>query len=146
MPAYQPTLDFHRLIADDLPIEDGQDLLDAQHGFIGTTEHAEVLHPKGHTVWSMRGYGFLDDETPADTVNPSLWRQARLNRIHGLFEVTPRMFQVRGFDIANITFIEGDTGLIALDALTVPECAAAALALYRRHRDPDGKRRLHTHR
>ena len=50
MPAYQPTLDFHRLIADDLPVEDGQDLLDAQHGFIGTTEHAEVLHPKGHTV------------------------------------------------------------------------------------------------
>ena len=144
MPAYQPTLDFHRLIADDLPVEDGQDLLDAQRGFIGTTAHAEVLHPKGHTVWSMRGYGFLDDEKAADTVNPSLWRQARLNRIHGLFEVTPRMFQVRGFDIANITFIEGDTGLIALDALTVPECAAAALALYRKHRDPDGKRRLHT--
>ena len=144
MPAYQPTLDFHRLIADDLPVEDGQDLADAQRGFIGTTEHAEVLHAKGHTVWSMRGYGFLDDEKAADTVNPSLWRQARLNRIHGLFEVTPRMFQVRGFDIANITFIEGDTGLIALDALTVADCAAAALALYRRHRDPDCKRRLHT--
>ncbi len=144
MPAYQPTLDFHRLIADDVPVEDGQDLADAQRGFIGTTEHAEVLHAKGHTVWSMRGYGFLDDEKAADTVNPSLWRQARLNRIHGLFEVTPRMFQVRGFDIANITFIEGDTGLIALDALTVPECAAAALAQYRRHRDPQGKRKLHT--
>ncbi len=144
MPAYQPTLDFHRLIANDLPVDNGQDLADAQQGFIGTVEHAEVLHPKGHTVWSMRGYGFLDDEKPADTVNPSLWRQARLNRIHGLFEVTPRMFQVRGFDIANITFIEGDTGLIALDALTVPECAAAALALYRKHRDPDGKRKLHT--
>ena len=144
MPAYQPTLDFLRLIAGDLPVEDGQDWADAQRGLIGTVEHAEVLHPKGHTVWSMRGYGFLDDEKPADTVNPSLWRQARLNRIHGLFEVTPRMFQVRGFDIANITFIEGDTGLIALDALTVPECAAAALALYRRHRDPQGKRKLHT--
>ena len=57
MPAYQPTLDFHRLIADDLPVEDGQDLADARHGFIGTTEHGEVLHPTGHTVWSMRGYG-----------------------------------------------------------------------------------------
>ena len=50
MPVYKPTLDFHHLITADLPIEDGQDLLDAQHGFIGTTEHAEVLHPKGHAV------------------------------------------------------------------------------------------------
>jgi alkyl sulfatase BDS1-like metallo-beta-lactamase superfamily hydrolase len=144
MPAYQPTLDFHHLIADDLPVEDGQDLADAQRGFIGTTEYAEVLHAKGHVVWSMKGYGFLDDEKPASTVNPSLWRQARLNRIHGLFEVTPRMFQVRGFDIANITFIEGDTGLIALDTGSTADCAAASLALYRQHRDPQGKRKLHT--
>ncbi len=144
MPAYQPTIDFHRLIADDLPIEDGQDLADAQRGFIGTTEHAEVLRPNGHVVWSQRAYGFLDDEKPADTVNPSLWRQARLNRIHGLFEVTPRIFQVRGFDIANITFIEGDTGLIALDTNSCPETAAASLALYRQFRDPQGARKLHT--
>ena len=144
MPAYQPTIDFHRLIADDLPVEDGQDLADAQRGFIGTTEYAEVLHAKGHVIWSMRGYGFLDDEKPADTVNPSLWRQARLNRIHGLFEVTPRMFQVRGFDIANLTFIEGDTGLIVLDTGSTADCAAASLALYRQHRDPQGKRKLHT--
>ena len=144
MPAYQPTIDFHRLIADDLPIEDGQDLADAQRGFIGTTEHAEVLRPNGHVVWSQRAYGFLDDEQPADTVNPSLWRQARLNRIHGLFEVTPRIFQVRGFDIANITFIEGDTGLIALDTNSCPETAAASLALYRQFRDPQGARKLHT--
>ena len=144
MRAYQPTVDFHRLIASDLPIEDGQDLADAQRGFIGTTEHAEVLHAKGHVIWSMRGYGFLDDEKPAATVNPSLWRQARLNRIHGLFEVTPRMFQVRGFDIANLTFIEGDTGLIVLDTGSTPDTAAASLALYRQHRDPDSKRRLHT--
>lgn len=144
MPAYQPTIDFHRLIADDLPIEDGQDLADAQRGFIGTTEHAEVLRPNGHVVWSQRAYGFLDDEKPADTVNPSLWRQARLNRIHGLFEVTPRIFQVRGFDIANITFIEGNTGLIALDTNSCPETAAASLALYRQFRDPQGARKLHT--
>ncbi len=144
MRAYQPTIDFHRLIAADLPIEDGQDLADAQRGFIGTNEHAEVLHAKGHVIWSMRAYGFLDDEKPAATVNPSLWRQARLNRIHGLFEVTPRMFQVRGFDIANLTFIEGDTGLLVLDTGSTPDTAAASLALYRKHRDPDVKRKLHT--
>ncbi len=144
MPAYQATLDFHRLIASDMPVEDGQDLTDAQRGFIGTTDDAEVLHAKGHTVWSMKAYGFLDDEKPADTVNPSLWRQARLNRIHGLFEVTPRMFQVRGFDIANLTFIEGDTGLLVLDTGSCPETAAASLALYRSHRDPQHQRKLHT--
>ena len=142
--AYQPTIDFHRLIAADLPQEDGQDWADAQRGFIGTTEHAEVLRSDGHVVWSQRAYGFLDPEQSAATVNPSLWRQARLNRIHGLFEVTPRIFQVRGFDIANITFIEGDTGLIALDTNSCPETAAASLALYRQFRDPEGRRKLHT--
>ena len=144
--AYGPTLDLHRLVAANLPAEDGQDWEDAQRGFLGTTDQAEVIRSdgSGHVVWSQRAYAFLDDETGADSVNPSLWRQARLNRIHGLFQVTPRMFQVRGFDIANITFIEGDTGLIALDALTCTETAAAALALYRRHRDPDAKRTLHT--
>jgi hypothetical protein len=108
---------------------------------IGRRRRAATARPGG---WSQRPYAFLDDEEPADTVNPSLWRQARLNRTHGLFQVSPRIFQVRGFDIANITFIEGDTGLIALDALTVADTAAAALALYRKHRDPEGRRVLHT--
>jgi len=142
--AYGPTLDFNRLMREQLPPEDGQDRLDAEQGFIGTVEHAEVLSADGRVVWSQRPYAFLDDEEPADTVNPSLWRHARLNRAHGLFQVSPRIFQVRGFDIANITFIEGDTGLIALDALTVADTAAAALALYRKHRDPEGRRVLHT--
>lgn len=142
--AYGPTLDFHRLLAQELPVEDGADFADAHKGFIGTIEHAEVFRANGSVVWSQREYAFLDGETPEPTVNPSLWRQARLNRIHGLFEVTERIYQVRGFDIANITFIEGDTGLIALDALSCAETAAASLALYRAHRDPEGKRPLHT--
>ena len=148
MRAYQPTLDFHRLIAAELASEsmtdDSEDWADAQRGLLGTIDDGDISSATGKPVWSLRGYGFLDDEKAADTVNPSLWRQARLNRIHGLFKVTERMYQVRGYDIANITFIEGATGLIALDALTVPETAAAALALYRKHRDPQAKRRLHT--
>ena len=148
MRAYQPTLDFHRLIAAELASEsmtdDSEDWADAQRGLLGTIDDGDIRNANGKPVWSLRGYGFLDDEKAADTVNPSLWRQARLNRIHGLFKVTERMYQVRGYDIANITFIEGATGLIALDALTVPETAAAALALYRKHRDPQAKRRLHT--
>jgi alkyl sulfatase BDS1-like metallo-beta-lactamase superfamily hydrolase len=142
--AYGPTLDFHRLLQAELPPEDGQDQADAERGFVGSVPDAQVLRADGSVVWSQRPYAFLDDEVAAPTVNPSLWRQARLNRRHGLFQVSPRIFQVRGFDLANITFIEGDRGLIALDALTCPETAAAALALYRRHRDPQGLRVLHT--
>ena len=142
--AYGPTLDFHRLLMQELPADDGADFADARKGFIGTVEDAEVSRANGPTLWSQRAYAFLDDETPAATVNPSLWRQARLNRIHGLFEVAPRIYQVRGFDLANITFIEGDSGLIALDALSCSDTAAAALALYRQHRDPQHTRVLHT--
>lgn len=139
--AHAATADFHRLLARELPEHDEQDWEDAQRGFVGTIPNAKVARANGHGVWNMEVYGFLDATEAPDTVNPSLWRQARLNRIHGLFQVTPRIFQVRGFDIANITFIEGDTGVIALDALTCPETAAAALALYRTHR---GNRTLHT--
>ena len=85
-------------------------------------------------VWDLASFAFLEAETAPDSVNPSLWRQARVNRIHGLFEVTERMYQVRGFDIANMTIIEGDSGLILIDPLMFSETAAAALALYRRHR------------
>ena len=70
-PAYGPTLDFHQRLAEDLPIEDGQDLINAQRGFLGTTEPAAVLGRYGHVVWSQRGYGLLDDEKPADAGNRS---------------------------------------------------------------------------
>ena len=146
--AYGTTLNFHRLLQQELPAEDGADFADAKRGFIGTIEHAEVVRTSGpmagQAIWSHRPYGFLDTETPAPTVNPSLWRQARLNLHHGLFKVTERIYQVRGFDIANLTFIEGDTGLLALDALSCADTARAALALYRTHRDPEHKRLLHT--
>ncbi len=141
---YSATLDFHRLLAAELPEDDAEQVADAHRGFIATTPDAEVKGRGDLTVWSMKPYAFLDDEKSPATVNPSLWRQARLNRLHGLFQVTPRIFQVRGFDIANTTLIEGDTGLIVLDTLTCPDTAAAALALYRRHRDPQAKRRVHT--
>ena len=67
------------------------------------------------------------------TVNPSLWRQAQLDNQHGLFEVVPGIWQVRGYDLSNMTLIEGRTGWIVVDPLTVTETAAAALALARKH-------------
>lgn len=71
MRAYQPTLDFHRLIALGLPDEDGQDWADANRGFIGCIDDTEVKTADGKPVWGLKGYGFLDDEKAADTVNPA---------------------------------------------------------------------------
>jgi alkyl sulfatase BDS1-like metallo-beta-lactamase superfamily hydrolase len=116
------------------PVQDDIDFDNARRGFIGTIPDAEILDSRGRTVWSLRDYAFLDDPTPAPTVHPNLWRQARLNMEHGLFKVTERIYQVRGFDIANVSFIEGDTGVIVIDPLTVAETAQAAIALYRKHR------------
>lgn len=91
----------------------------------------------GHAVWDLDSYGFLDEpdvaRNPPATVHPSLWRQGRLNNVAGLFEVTARVFQVRGLDISNVTFIAGETGWIVIDPLTSAETAAAALALVSSH-------------
>jgi alkyl sulfatase BDS1-like metallo-beta-lactamase superfamily hydrolase len=139
--AHPATIDFQRLVAESLPPEDGEDFADARRGFVATLPDAEVRRGDGSSVWNLRAYGFLADENAPATVHPSLWRQARLNQVHGLFRITERIYQVRGLDIANITFIETDHGVIAFDALTCAETAAAALALYRQHR---GERALHT--
>ncbi|MBB3176662.1 alkyl/aryl-sulfatase [Variovorax sp. Sphag1AA] len=114
------------------PADDNFD--NAHRGFVATIPDAEIRDAKGRMVWSMRDYAFLDDPEPAPTVHPNLWRHARLNAVHGLFKVTERVYQVRGFDVANISFIEGDTGVIIIDPLTVAETAEAALKLYRAHR------------
>lgn len=139
--AHPATVSFQRLVASQQPPEDREDHADARRGFIGSIDDAAIVRADGGSVWNLAAYGFLADTQAPDTVNPLLWRQARLNREHGLFQVTGRIFQVRGFDIANITFIETDRGVMAFDALMVPETAAAALALYRKHR---GDRPLHT--
>ena len=94
----------------------------------------KLLGGQGRTVWSLKPYGFIDSEEAPPTVDPSLWRQSRLNMHHGLFEVVPGVYQVRGFDIANMTLIEGDTGVIVVDCLTTIEGARVALDLYFEHR------------
>lgn len=118
-----------------LPPDDGGDFELAKKGFIGTIPDARVENAAGHAVWDMSRFDFIQEGAPApDSVNPSLWRQSQLNAIHGLFEVTPSIYQVRNFDLSNITFIEGDTGYIVIDPLISAEPAAAALALMRKHR------------
>src|SRR6516165_5862966 len=131
-----------------LPFADTADFDDALRGFLGTIEHAKIISASGRTVWSLEPYGFLGQAEAPATVNPSLWRQSRLNMNHGLFEVLPGVYQVRGLDIANMTLVEGDNGVIVVDTLTSIEGAAAAMELYFKHR---GKRPVtaviftHTH-
>jgi alkyl sulfatase BDS1-like metallo-beta-lactamase superfamily hydrolase len=117
-----------------LPFADTADFDDAARGFLGTIENAKIANAQGRVVWSLEAYGFLSEEKAPATVNPSLWRQSRLNMMHGLFEVVPGVYQVRGLDIANMTLIEGDNGVIVVDTLTSIEGARAAMELYFRHR------------
>jgi alkyl sulfatase BDS1-like metallo-beta-lactamase superfamily hydrolase len=124
----------NRAVLNVLPFGDTQDFEDARRGFLGSLPDVEIKNDKGRVVWSLNDYAFLADEQPPPTVNPSLWRQARLNMHHGLFHVTDRIYQIRGFDISNMTIIEGESGLIVIDPLISTEVARAGLDLYIAHR------------
>jgi alkyl sulfatase BDS1-like metallo-beta-lactamase superfamily hydrolase len=126
--ATEATKAAHGRLAASLPADTGQDMANATRGFLGTIPDAEVPG-----AWSLKPFAFLEGER-ADTVNPSLWRQARLNMQHGLFEVAKGVYQVRGFDLSNITFVEGERGYVVIDPLISAEPAAAALKLMRQHR------------
>jgi alkyl sulfatase BDS1-like metallo-beta-lactamase superfamily hydrolase len=128
------TAALNRAVLAALPFADTRDFDDARRGFVATLPEVEIKNDQGRVVWSLRDYGFLADEQAPPTVNPSLWRLARLNLIHGLFQVTDRIHQIRGFDISNMTVIEGDRGLIVIDPLVSTEVARAALELYMQHR------------
>jgi alkyl sulfatase BDS1-like metallo-beta-lactamase superfamily hydrolase len=110
-----------------------RDLEEARRGLIAPFDPPVVEDERGRTVWDLRPYEFLDGETP-DTVHPNLWRQSRLTRIAGLFELAPGFYQLRGFDLSNMHVVEGEDGIIVIDPLVSAETAAAALALYREHR------------
>jgi alkyl sulfatase BDS1-like metallo-beta-lactamase superfamily hydrolase len=124
----------NRALLDALPFEDTQDFEDARRGFLATLPEVEIRNAQGRVVWSLKGYAFLGETEAPPTVNPSLWRQARLNMHNGLFQVTDRIYQVRGFDISNMTILEGDRGLIVIDPLLSMEVARAGLDLYFEHR------------
>lgn len=116
-----------------LPFGDTQDFDDAERGFVAALVPGVVKNAEGEVVWDVDAYSFLDHECPP-TVNPSLWRQSQLCVKQGLYEVTDAIYQIRGFDLSNMTLVEGDTGVIVIDPLISEETAAAGLALYREHR------------
>jgi linear primary-alkylsulfatase len=116
-----------------LDFDDTADFDDARRGLIGRLEPCVVKADDGRVVWDNSAYAFLDGPAP-DTVVPSLWRQSQLVAIDGLFEVVPGIYQVRGMDLSNVSFIEGDSGVLVIDPLISAETARAALDLYRTHR------------
>jgi alkyl sulfatase BDS1-like metallo-beta-lactamase superfamily hydrolase len=109
------------------------DFESARRGLVAPFDPPRVENEKGRVVWELESYEFLDAEPPA-TANPSLWRQSRLCRIAGLFELAPGFYQLRGFDLSNMHVVEGEEGILVIDPLVSAETAAAALALYREHR------------
>jgi alkyl sulfatase BDS1-like metallo-beta-lactamase superfamily hydrolase len=123
----------HATLLDSLPFDDEDDFAAADRGFMGALEPAVIHADDGRVVWDNDSYSFLTGDAP-DTVNPSLWRQSSLVARQGLYEVVEGIYQVRGLDLSNVTFVEGDTGVIVIDPLISKETAAAALGLYREHR------------
>ena len=123
----------HREHLSNLPFGDDRDFEDADRGFIGSLNPCVVKTADGRVVWDNDVYAFIDGDAPT-SVHPSLWRQSKLCAKQGLYEVVEGIYQVRGLDLSNISFIEGDTGVIVIDPLVCTETAAAAIALYRAHR------------
>jgi len=125
-----------------LPAEEGLEQAEAARGFIATLP-AELIKaaPAGSPAGLLGEYGFLEADEAPHTVNPALWHHAKANRSHGLFKVVDRLYQVRGLDLSTMTIIEGDSGLIIVDPLTVNESSKAGLELYFKHRP---QRPIHT--
>ena len=110
-----------------LPFEDKRDFEEQKKGFIAAPPYKQIMAEAGHVAWDMGKYDWLLEGKDFNSVHPSLQRQAILNMNYGLYEVIPGIYQVRGFDLANISFIKSGTGWIVFDPLTAKETAAAAL-------------------
>lgn len=127
--ATKATISVNNQVKADLPFNDKKDFENAQKGFIAKQDVVTIKNDNGDVVWDLEAYKkyiSLDKPSP-NTVNPSLWRNTQLNMINGLFEVTDGIYQVRGYDLSNITFIKGDKGWIVFDPLISQETAKAAL-------------------
>jgi len=131
--ATDATKQHNKQVLQELPFNNKQDFENANKGFIATLPEVKIIGANGNTVWDLGTYAFLKQAVPP-SANPSLWRISQLNMTNGLFKVTDRIYQIRGFDLSNMTIVEGDTGLIVIDPLITTETAKAALDLYYQHR------------
>lgn len=133
-PASETTAAANAAFGAALPLDDGADLERLRRGRIGGLDRLVVTHDDtGAAILDTAEWDFLDVDEAPPTVNPSLWRQARLNREHGLYEIGPGIYQVRGYDISNVSLVAGETGWIVIDPLTSTETARAAMALVGEH-------------
>lgn len=126
---------FNEEILEQRPFSNREDFENARRGLVAQDPNLVVENQNGDGIWNMPEYDFIDDDgkdAPA-SVNPSLWRQASLNNIHGLFKVTDGLYQVRGYDLANMSIIESDTGWILVDPLTARETASRAFLFAQEH-------------
>ncbi|CCH86968.1 conserved protein of unknown function [Modestobacter italicus] len=114
-----------------LRFDDPTDLADARRGFVTALVPGQVHAADGRVVWDADAWQPVLNGPRPPSANPSLWRQAQLVALQGLYEVVPGTYQVRGLDLSNMTLVEGQDGVIVIDPLISSECAAAALALYR---------------
>lgn len=130
-PASNHTKAAQAAVREALPFADASDFELAERGRLGGEATLTIPADGGGVAWDMSAFAFEKGAAP-DTVNPSLWRQAQLNAIHGLFEVVPGIYQVRGYDISNVTFVRGERGWIVIDPLITVEAARAALELVNR--------------
>lgn len=127
-PASAATLAAQKAAAAALPADDGRDAEFSSRGFIATPADPLIKDAKGKPVWHIAAYDWMKGDAPP-SVNPSLWREMKYLGKHGLFKVSDGVWQVRGFDVSNMTVIQGQTGWILVDPLTNRETAAAALKL-----------------
>lgn len=133
-PASAATQAAQRAVLERLPFADGEDFEQAQRGLVASLPDGVVKNQRGAAMWDLPAYDFLNQDPAPDTVNPSLWRMAQLNMNNGLYKVCDRVFQLRGVDLANMTIIEGDSGLIIIDPMTTADVGRAGLDLYLAHR------------
>jgi alkyl sulfatase BDS1-like metallo-beta-lactamase superfamily hydrolase len=118
-----------------LPFDDRRAFEDTRRGLVATLDPPQIRNASGRVIWDLDQYRFVDG-APPDTVNPSLWRQAQLHRQHGLFKVADRLYQVRGFDVSNVSIVEGDSDHFVIDPLVSTECAITSMRTRSGRRSP----------
>ncbi len=132
-PPSKHTLEVFEKARATLPFSDKQDFEEMNKGFIAAPKSKKIMADAGHVAWDMERYEFLADGDKINSIHPSMLRISQLNMNFGLYKVIPGIYQVRGFDLANITFIKGKTGWIVFDPLTAAETARAAKELVDEH-------------
>ena len=127
------TLELLKKAKGTLPFSDTRDIEEQKKGFIAPMKELKIRADAGHVAWDMERFQFLDAEEEFDSIHPSLHRQSKLNNNYGLYEVIPGIYQVRGFDLSDISFVRGKTGWIVFDPLVSGEVVRAAWELFQEH-------------